>query len=347
MLVCRSERQGEIAFHDVVDLGVIVLTLSVSPRRPGRLCTVSSTTLLYTDDSKKPREVRWLDCTTTPPRPTSGRHITHTQDDVIGDLCCVKHPNKQLLITVHKSGGINSYNTSSNKREWCVNGEMTEGDENICPRRIVTDGCGHLFVIDTGNDCVQMFSTDSVYMGRLLREEHCFGKLSKFDWCDETSSLVVLHKRNRKYEISRAQEETPVSSEEDMSEFSDESPTRQEHESPISRHSFSSRSALSVGNDDDDEDDTDLQDETFVVREDDEIPEESDDDAVLDEPPQKKSLWDVVSREPRVSKSDFNRKPRVSKSDFHRKPRVSTSGFNSKGKSWQQRIKKYFRVRLY
>ena len=77
----------------------------------------------------------------------------------------------------------------------------------------------------------------------------------------------------------------------------------------------------------------------LLCREDDEIPEESDDDAVLDEPPQKKSLWDVVSREPRMSKSDFNRKPRVSKSDFHRKPRVSTSGFNSKGKSWQQRIK--------
>ena len=128
-----------------------------------------------------------------------------------------------------------------------------------------------------------------------------------------------------------------------MSEFSDESPTRQEHESPISRHSFSSRSALSVGNDDDDYD-TDLQDETIAVRQDDEIPEESDDDdAVLDEPPRKKSLWDVVSRKPRVSKSDFNRKPRVSKSDFNRKSRVSKSDFNrkprvsdfsSKGKSW-------------
>ena len=322
VVVCRSERKREIAFHDVDDLGVVVQTFSVSPRRPGRLCTVSSTTLLYIDDSTMPREVLWLDCTTSPPEPTSGRHITHTQDDVISDLCCVQHPNKQLLITVHKSGGINSYNTSSNKREWCVRGELTERDENICPRRIVTDGCGHLFVIDRGNDCVQMFSTDSVYMGRLLREERCFGRLSKIDWCSDTSSLVVLHKRNRKYEISRVQE-TTSSSEEDISEFSDESPMRQDQESPISRHSFSSRSALSVGNDaNEDDDDTDLQDETIYIPEADEILWESDDDTVLDEPLRKKSLWDVVSRNPRVSEDVVSRNPRMSEDVVSRKPRV-------------------------
>ena len=303
MLVHRNERQREIVFHDVVDLGVIVLTYSVDPGRPGRLCTVSSTTLLYTDDSKIPREVRWLDCTTSPPRPTSGRHITHTQDDVIGDLCCVEHSNKQLLVTVHKSTGINAYNTSSNKREWCISGELNEGDDNICPRRIMTDGCGHLFVIDSGNDCVQMFSTDSVYMGRLLREERCFGKLSKIDWCSRTSSVVVLHKRHRKYEISKMQESL-ATPEDDVSDSSDESPARKEEESPRSRHSFSSHSARSVGNDDDDSD-TDVQDERDCSA----VPEESEDDAVQQEPPRKKSLWDVTSRKPRVS--DFNAKGKI------------------------------------
>ena len=304
MLVYRSER--EIVFHDVVDLSVIVLTYSVTPGRPSRLCTVSSTTLLYIDDSKLPREVRWLDCMTSPPRPTSGKQITHTQDDVIGDLCCVEHPNKQLLITVHKSSGINAYNTSSNKREWCVSGELTEGDDNICPRRIVTDGCGHLFVIDTGNDCVQMFSTDSVYMGRLLEEEECcLGKLSKIDWCSKTSSVVVVHKRKRKYEISRIQG-SPASPEGDVSESSDESPTRQEEEeeSPRSRHSSSSCSALSVRNSDDDDDDTDVQDEKVYN-----ATPESEDDSALEEPPRKKSLWDVTPRKSRVS--DFNGKGKV------------------------------------
>ena len=303
MLVYRNERQREIAFHDVVDLDVIVLTYSVAPGRPGPLCTVSSTTLLYIDDSKIPGEVRWLDCTTSPPRPTSGRHITHTQDDVIGDVCCVEHANKQLLVTVHKSTGINAYNTSSNKREWCVSGELNEGDDNICPRRVATDGCGHLFVIDSGNDCVQMFSTDSVYMGRLLREERCFGKLSKIDWCCRTSSVVVVHKRNRKYEISRIQG-SPATPEGDVTDSSDESPTRQEDASPRSRHSFSSRSAQSMGNDDDDGD-TDVQDERDYGA----IPEETENDAVLQEPPRKKSLWDVTSRKRKVS--DFNTKGKI------------------------------------
>ena len=42
-------------------------THSTSPHIPGRLCTVSSSTLLYTDHSKGQPDVHMLDCSTSIP----------------------------------------------------------------------------------------------------------------------------------------------------------------------------------------------------------------------------------------------------------------------------------------
>ena len=199
---CRNTK--EIRFYDLRELK-IVLSHSVEPHRPGRLCTSSPTTLLYVDHSKLPREVRWLDCAKSPPRLLSAKNFTCTEQDSIYDICCVKHRDKQLLITTHELEGINAYNTSSNKREWCVLAELCETAKNIRPQSITTDGHGHLFVVDKNNACIQMFSTGSVYMGPVLEKER-FADLGEIDWCSSNSSAAVVHRRGKYCQIAKIQE---------------------------------------------------------------------------------------------------------------------------------------------
>ena len=266
----------EIDFHDLENLNNVLLAHAVTPHRPGRLCSASSTTLLYVDNSKVPREVRWLDCSTSPPRPTSVRNITHTQQDNIYDICCIQHKDKQLLITTDKSDGINAYNTKSNKREWCVKGDLEGADENICPQRLMTDGRGHLFIIDKNNACIQMFSTDSVYMGPVLREKR-FYELGEIQWCKATSSAVIIHRKGKFCQISKIQE-TPEIMEEPF-------------ESPTSKRSSDQLHGTTI--------------ETTQVQEDTDDQSlkgtDTDDTLIFDEPPTKKSRWDVTKRRPSIS----------------------------------------------
>ena len=51
-----------IEFRDTNDLSRIIYNHSVAPHKPGELCTVGSSFLLYEDGSKIPRNIHWLDC---------------------------------------------------------------------------------------------------------------------------------------------------------------------------------------------------------------------------------------------------------------------------------------------
>ena len=73
LLLCRNIKV--IHFYDLNNLKEMVHSCSVTPHLPGRLCTSSSSTLLYLDYSQKPCQVRCLDCSTCTPKP--GKTITH------------------------------------------------------------------------------------------------------------------------------------------------------------------------------------------------------------------------------------------------------------------------------
>ena len=67
-----SRKKQKIDFFDLNNLNRIVLSYSVAPHKPTILCAMFSTTLLYVDDSKDPREIQFLDCNTSRPRPAIG-----------------------------------------------------------------------------------------------------------------------------------------------------------------------------------------------------------------------------------------------------------------------------------
>ena len=195
----------KIDFHQVELLNRVLCTLSVAPYKPGHISTSSSdTVLLYEDQSQTPRIVRWLDCFVAPPTPLSGSDVTHTHHALIWDMCCVKQAEKELLIMTRANNGLVAFSTQrGHQGGWTVKGKLTGMNMDMSVWGITSDGHGHLFVCDINNSCVQMFSTSGRYMGTLLREgDQGLAQPWLIRWCDTTSSLVVVHIKNREYQVS-------------------------------------------------------------------------------------------------------------------------------------------------
>ena len=168
---------------------------------------MSSSILLYENVVKLPHEVRWLDCSASPPKPVEGVDVTHTEQNFIQDMCCVQKGNEQLLITTKGfGGGVYAYNTSTDKLVWYVEGKLPGIDNNIRPLGVTTDGRGHLFVCDNDNKCTHMFSTDGGYMGSLLKEEkNPQVQVAGICWSDRFSSLITVHTEEGKCRMSSIQ----------------------------------------------------------------------------------------------------------------------------------------------
>ena len=212
LLICRNSK--EIDFHDVNNLNLIVLNFPVAPHRPGRLCQSSVTTLLYVNNNKSSREVRWLDCSTMPPKlatitdvltSTPRPKITHItlHVDIYG-ICYVQNRDKQLLITTHGRKGLSSYDTAKDRLDWCVTRNLPGMRKEINASSVTSDGHGHLFVCDTNNSCVQMFSSEGLYIGTLQQVgDRGLGEPWRVQWCDKTSSVVTVHLNDSHYRVRR------------------------------------------------------------------------------------------------------------------------------------------------
>ena len=82
----------------------------------------------------------------------------------------------------------------ADKLEWTAPNNLQGMDNVFCAKGLATDGRGHVFVCDSNNKCVQMFSADGKFIRTLLREgEHGIGDaVGGFKWFDKnivTSSL--------------------------------------------------------------------------------------------------------------------------------------------------------------
>ena len=196
----------QIDFHNADRLKKVVHSHLVSSHRPGRLCTASSSMLLYEDQSKDPREVRWLNCSTSPPKPANfaaGACSTHTQQDIVWDMCCVKHEHEKLVVTTKGYQGVYAYNTTSDKVQWHMKGKVAGMKQEICAEALTTDGLGHLFVCDRDNECIQIFTVDGTYMGPLLKERRqSLEQPLKLRWNKFKISLVIAHTKHEHYAIS-------------------------------------------------------------------------------------------------------------------------------------------------
>ena len=189
------------------DVSQIVLTFPVSPHQPGRLCPSSQTSLLYVDYAKTPREVRWLDCSTTPPKlatvtntmtSTPGPKITHvTQHEDIHSMCCVQYGGKHLLVVTHASRGVSAYNTETDRLDWCITRKVLGVESEINASAVTADGRGHLFICDNNNSCVHMLSADGQLLGTLQKEgRQGLGAPMRVRWSNRTASLILAHLRD-------------------------------------------------------------------------------------------------------------------------------------------------------
>ena len=117
-----------------------------------------SSTLLYEDWTKSPREVHWLDVSGTQPKPAEGKSVIHTEQTKIEDMCFVEDGEKQLLVVAGGNEGLFAYNTVTDELEWKIGGHISGNETAITTMGVTTDERGHLFVTDIGNHCIQMFS---------------------------------------------------------------------------------------------------------------------------------------------------------------------------------------------
>ena len=185
---------------------IILYSHSVAPHQPGVLCSASPTTLLYEDQSKTPREVRWLDCSFSRPKPAHGTNITYTQQNNIWDMCLLQLFDKELLVTSRGSRGIKVYNVDTDEIAWTIKYGSLYSDLRMNPFGITADERGNLFVCDLNQSCVQIFSVlEQKYVGRLPNDTKILGQPVMIRWCYDTKSLLVVHKKLTQYYLSMLQ----------------------------------------------------------------------------------------------------------------------------------------------
>ena len=192
-------RKEEIEFRSIHDLNKVLYIHSVAPHKPGRLCHVAPSVLLYENTSTEPREIHSLDCSGDEPTPTGSVVHTNITAD-IENICCTEYKNEKILVVADKDEMIHVYNTASGELKWTVK-EKQYHEKKFKPGGVVADWRGHLFVIDEVNKCIQMFSmSDGQHLGHFGREEE--QSIGRIDWRDSTSSLLVVYKKDNEYCIS-------------------------------------------------------------------------------------------------------------------------------------------------
>ena len=113
----------------------------------------------------------------------------------IREMLFVGENKKEIVISLyHGLSGIYARNLA-NILLWNIEGAI-DGQKEIRCVSVTTDGRGHLFVCDEANKCIQLFSTDGLYICRLIgRGEHGLGEPFLVRWCKKTSSLIIAHSK--------------------------------------------------------------------------------------------------------------------------------------------------------
>ena len=187
-----------IELYEVGNLRVVKWNHRVAPHHPGRLATSKSSpeVLLYMDEKSSARDVRYLDCSTFPPK-ASNKTISVAgglQDYFLYDLCSISQGNDQLILSSFGYKGIYALDASTGNTKWKIFEKLSGMDNWMRARGIAADEQNHLFVCDADNQCVQRFSLNGNYLGPVLRYgDQNLGIPNRICWCHNTSSLVVAH----------------------------------------------------------------------------------------------------------------------------------------------------------
>ena len=172
--------------------------LPTGHHQPERLYSPSGAKLLYEDCSKVPRQIRWLDCSISPPLVTD---VTTTEQQTLHHLCFVDGgAGQRLLIVCDSKQGVCAYNVISNQLTWRTKSaeiKLKRNEWQMSAQGVAADEESfYLYVCDVNNRCLQMFSmTDGRYMGALLSDDGkpLLGHMTCISWCKDTQSIAVAH----------------------------------------------------------------------------------------------------------------------------------------------------------
>ena len=156
------------------------------------MCTEASSMLLHEEIELK-NCLRRVDCSKLPPQYTGGFH--QAKYGSLRDMCMTNG----VLVCLYEGWTEDTRGLFAQNRDgkllWRIQGAVGGKDMIQCVS-VTTDDCGHLFVCDMANQCIQMFSTDGLYLGCLVKKgEHGIGEPKHVRWCKKTSSLIVVHQK--------------------------------------------------------------------------------------------------------------------------------------------------------
>ena len=173
--------------------GNIFANYSLASCQPYRVCSIPSG-LVYVDASEREYEVFWVHFYAGQLRST--RTNAKMKQFITQDLCSY---HSSFLFITRGRDGIYCYNLDTGNIVWSANGKPSGMSQQMKLSGVTTDGRDHLFVCDSGNSCIQMFSvSDGKHLGALLKAgEEEMGTPHLIRWCFRSSSLIVTHRSDR------------------------------------------------------------------------------------------------------------------------------------------------------
>ena len=188
-----------LEFRLVDQLDTVLCVYQTPRQRPTAMHKYSPTLLGYLDVWKDPRKVHWLDCTSNPAIPSS-RPTYMTKERHVYDICIVKENEKHLLITTDPKtlnmDSLTAYNLDTGLVEWSISGKVGDQQKDIWPRRVCTDGNGHIFFSDYNYGRIIMVSAKGAVMSTIVNMWQLgMGKPEWLSWNKCANSLVAVGQR--------------------------------------------------------------------------------------------------------------------------------------------------------
>ena len=189
---------------------------SVASLDPTRMYVTSSNILLYKDQFRLHRQrngVKWIDCQTSSPSLVNGKNTTSlhqlsdklSEHDKMWDMTLVRHKKRELLVIATFEGKMMAVDIHSDRCQWQASEYIPNERYPLRAMGVTADGNGHLFVRDWNNECIHLYSFDGKFVKKLLEEgRHDLETIRRIRWCENNSSLIVVHSEDGKqqYHIS-------------------------------------------------------------------------------------------------------------------------------------------------
>ena len=108
------------------------------------------------------------------------------------DLCFVHENGDNLLLIVNT--WVKAYDMKKRSCVWTISGQLPRMQHPLNATHICTDGAGHIFVVDSDNGCVHMFTTEGRFISSIVKKGDYGIENPQFvSWSSEEKILVLLH----------------------------------------------------------------------------------------------------------------------------------------------------------